>query len=432
MKRKHLLALGALVIAAATVVTMGAGGGWRGLADTLADWIDGRGASARVNAANSDRQSTVDEQINNGITPRHAGAVLRTASTEDSRRAAEAMNNDPRAQLAAAEQRYARAKEIFDDYRKQTEYPFESRPAREHADQMYPNRPVVEDQKLTSPGQKPSQTVRIRTSQERVYVEGDESVSYTIAAFDSEGNALPIAFTRAVALDPPKDGKPSKRQPVALPFGDEGINGDIVVNDFTYSARLTPKSQGFDNFSGTIRVELHLKIADQTGFTFFDIFYTPEPPAKWTATPREAVEKGSLNFYLPADVRVAGRYVITGRIDDAKGQPFALVSFNEEITAGARDFKLNLFGKLLVDEKPAFPLTLRDVDGFLLIQDADPDRALMSRRQGRQLVTKNHAIELFSEAEWDSEERRRYLAEYGKDVEAARVHLEHVRRSMKP
>ncbi|HPV24480.1 MAG TPA: hypothetical protein PLJ65_09915, partial [Casimicrobium sp.] len=164
------------------------------------------------------------------------------------------------------------------------------------------------------------------------------------------------------------------------------------------------------------------------------VFYTPNRPAIWATGNfvREAVEAGSLNFYLRAQVREAGRYVVTGRIDDAKGQPFALVSFNEEVAAGLREFKLNLFGKLLVDEKPAFPLTLRDVDAFLLKPDVDPDRALMPRLPGKVLVSKSYPLSAFSEAEWNSEERERYLAEYGRDVESARAHLEHVRKTMGP
>ena len=100
------------------------------------------------------------------------------------------------------------------------------------------------------------------------------------------------------------------------------------------------------------------------------MFYTPDPPATWVGGVREAVEAGC--SILSEGGRAAPRPLRRhGRIDDAKGQPFALISFNHEL-AGAWDIKLNLFGKLLVDEKPAFPLTLRDVDGFLLIPDADP------------------------------------------------------------
>jgi hypothetical protein len=276
--------------------------------------------------------------------------------------------------------------------------------------------------------------VRIRTSQERIYVVGSETVLFTISALDWDGNVLPMTVTRAVAEDPPLDGKPSKRNSVTLGFNDEAANGDVAAGDGVVSVRLSPETQGFSGHAGTIRVSVNLKVGDETGFAFFDIFYTPNPPAIWSSSNivREALEAGSLNFYLKAQVREAGRYVVTGRIDDAKGQPFALVSFNDEVAAGPREFKLNLFGKLLVDEKPAFPLTLRDVDAFLLKPDVDPDRALMPRLPGKVLVSKSYPFTAFSEAEWNSEERERYLAEYGRDVESARAHLEHVRKTMGP
>lgn len=376
--------------------------------------------------------SNVTAEAMNGaqIEPRHPG-MMPPGSGQDPLAIA-AANGDPKAQEALWAQRLSRATEVLDHYREHTRYPFDSRPAREHADQMYPNRPVVEQGRLVNPGQKPAPNVRIISSQERIYVAGAETVLFTVAAFDDAGTSLPMSVTRAVALDPPKDGKPSQRNSIALPFNDEGNAGDIVAGDSTWSVRLSPATQGFAGHAGTIRVELALAVGEQTGFKFFDIFYTPDQPATWIGGVREAVEAGSLNFYLKADVLRPGRYVITGRIDDGKGQPFALISFNNEIAKGLQDIKLNLFGKLLVDEKPAFPLTLRDVDGFLLIPDADPDRALMARREGRLHVSRSYPLSAFSEAEWDSEERRRYIEEYGRDVESARAHLEHVRRSMKP
>jgi hypothetical protein len=427
MKRYRWFALAAVLLALA----FGVGSNWERVSDLVGSLMygDARGRNASASNGGNDRAQRLSGV---SLQPRNPGATLVTNNKSDQHAAIEALNNDPKAQLAMWNERYARAQEIYDNYRKQTAYPFESRPAREHSDQMYPNQPVVEDQKLKNPGQKPSQNVRLRTSQERVYVAGNETVAFTVTALDSEGNALPIAFTRAIARDPPRDGKPSQRSAINFPFNDDGSNGDTTAGDLTYSARLSPATQGFAGHSGAIRIELNMQVGEQTGFVYFDVFYTPEPPAVWTGKIRETVERGSLNFYLAADVRIAGRYVVTGRIDDAKGQPFALISFNDELTAGPKEIKLNLFGKLLVDEKPAFPLTLRDVDGFLLIPDTDPDRALMPRLPGRQLVTRSYALTLFSEAEWDSEERRRYLEEYGRDVETARAHLEHVRRSMKP
>jgi hypothetical protein len=146
-------------------------------------------------------------------------------------------------------------------------------------------------------------------------------------------------------------------------------------------------------------------------------------PATWSGPPREALEAGSLNFYLPVQVRQAGRYVVTGRVDDAAGSPVALVSFNDEVGVGAQAFKLAVFGKLIRDFQPRFPLTLRDVDAFLLRPDTFPDRAVMTRRVGTVLVSGNYPLLSFADAEWTSEERDRYLKEYNKDVDQALEHL---------
>jgi hypothetical protein len=423
--KRIFIALGTL---AALLVTIGAGGGWRALYDDLfKGFRDNRASTGNV-AQNDVR----DVGAGFKVQPRAYSAGAALASNTSSQSNIDALNNDPKAQLARAQERFDRVNEIYENYRKQTVYPFDSRPALEHSDQMYPNQPVVEDRKLKNPGEKASQTVRLKTSQERIHVEGDESVLITVAAFDENNTPLPISFTRALVFDPPRDGKPSRRNPIAIAPNDRAIEGDLNQDDLTYSYRISPKLLGYDRYSGLIRYEMNLTVAEQTGFLYFDLYYSPEAPAVWNGKIREALERGSLNFYLPLDVKSEGRYVITGRIDDAKGQPFALVTFNDELGKGAREVKFNLFGKLLVDEKPAFPLTLRDVDGFLLIPDADPDRALMQRLQGKQHVTRSYPLTSFSEAEWDSQERRRYLEEYGKDVETARAHLEHIRRSMKP
>ncbi|MFD2270461.1 hypothetical protein ACFS07_03130 [Undibacterium arcticum] len=94
-------------------------------------------------------------------------------------------------------------------------------------------------------------------------------------------------------------------------------------------------------------------------------------------------------------MRIAGRYVVTGRVDDAKGKPFALVTFNELLTQGSNEVRLTVFGKLMRDQTPSFPLALRDVDAYLLKQDTDPDRALMPRIAGVAHVTKVYPIKGF-------------------------------------
>ncbi|MDQ2989956.1 MAG: hypothetical protein M3R60_12720, partial [Pseudomonadota bacterium] len=107
----------------------------------------------------------------------------------------------------------------------------------------------------------------------------------------------------------------------------------------------------------------------------------------------------------------------------ANGKPFALVSFNDVLGTGPAEVKLTMFGKLVRDQDAALPLTLRDVDGYLLKENTDPDRSLLPRLEGKVVVGKPHPLKAFSDAEWQDEQRSRYLAEFGKDLARARSAL---------
>jgi len=84
------------------------------------------------------------------------------------------------------------------------------------------------------------------------------------------------------------------------------------------------------------------------------------------------------------------------------------------------------------DSKASQPLKLRDVDGFLLLEDASPDRAFMPRLPGAVHQTKTYAVEQFSDAEWQSEQRERYLREYLNDIDLARAKLKELEALMNP
>jgi hypothetical protein len=328
------------------------------------------------------------------------------------------------AQRALWEQRLERAKGTLEAYNRSTRYPFESQPAAAHADQLRPNDPIVEDHALRTPDGRASEGVRLRTSQERIFVQGSESVKFTVSVVDKDGVALPLRVVRASAHEVPAPNTASLYPDVPMNFNDEGANGDATAGDKVYGAQLQPSTQGFAGLFGQIRVELMLQYAGQQGFTYFDVMVTSEPPATWAGGVREALEEGSLNFYLKANVRDAGRYVVTGRVDDANGKPFALLTFNEELNAGTQEIRLTVFGKLVRDAKPAFPLTLRDVEAFLLRPDAFPDRRLMPRLAGSVHASKSYALANFSDAPWTSEERSRYLTELTKDVTDAQTHVD--------
>jgi hypothetical protein len=168
------------------------------------------------------------------------------------------------------------------------------------------------------------------------------------------------------------------------------------------------------------------------GYVAFDVIYAPETPATWAGPVRESLENGSLVLSLPVDVAQPGRYVITGRVDDASGRPFALLSFNDELPAGLRQVRLTIFGRLVRDQKPTFPLMLHDVEGFLLKSDAFPDRALMPQRPGPVYTTRKYAMNVFSDATWASEETARYLGEYGNDVAVAQQQVDQLQQQAGP
>lgn len=322
-------------------------------------------------------------------------------------------------QLALWQARLERANHSLNAYRAAAQYPHESRPISEHPDQLRPFAPIVEERGLRMPGGSATQGVRLRTTQERVFASGMESSRVTVTLTDEQGRTLPLLVQRAVLKEVTPPGATARTAEVALAVNDAGAQGDLVAGDGTWSALMQPGAQGFAGFAGTVRLEMNLAYAGQPGFLYFDLVYSPEQAATWLPGVREAASAAGLDFFLKAQVLMPGRYVVTGRVDDAQGRPLALVQFNNEVAAGTVEFKLPVFGKLIRDSQPSFPLVLRDVEAFLLKPDAFPDRVMLPRRAGEQHRSRSYALASFSDAEWQSEERTRYLTELGKDVAEA-------------
>ena len=338
-----------------------------------------------------------------------------------------------RAQLALWQQRLERAQQVLKAYEASARYPFDSRPAKEHGDQWQLHQLITNDLPLRMPGSAVTPGLRVHTTQQRVFATGGDTIEFTITAVDGDGNTLPLKILSSVARAP-QGGPPTAAQPpiVMQPFVDDGTAGDAQAGDGIFSAQLNPMAEGFGNFAGTIRTEVTVQSGGTQGYVAFDVVYSPQVPATWTGPVHEALENGSLDLYLAADVAQPGRYVVTGRVDDANGQPFAFVSFNGELGAGAQQVRLPISGVLVRDQKPAFPLTLHDVDGFLLKPDAYPDRALMPARDGPVYTTRLYKLASFSDATFASDETARYIAEYGKDVSQAQQQVDQLQASTGP
>jgi hypothetical protein len=267
--------------------------------------------------------------------------------------------------------------------------------------------------------------VQLRLKQDKVFVAGDEVVTFSVGCEGQARQPLPCQVLNARAHE--AEHMLGGQEPLAgvpLAFVDDGTQGDALARDGTSTASFQPSKQGFPMFSGTLRVSFQVRSGSSEGSAFFDFLYTPAPPARFTGKVREAVENGSLKLYLGIQVRKAGRYVVAGRVDDEAGVPFAYVSFNEELPEGAQEVNFVVFGKLILDEAPTFPLKLRDVEGFLLKETGEPDRELLTTLRGYVHTTREYPTTVFSAEEWQSEERSRYINEFTKDVNEAQKELD--------
>ncbi len=254
--------------------------------------------------------------------------------------------------------RYERAEQVFNSYRDATRYPHESRPIADAPDQVRPFDPVVEEKIMRNERGEPVKGITLKTSQDRVFLSASDTVKFTVQASDSSGKVLPLLITRAAAQSVADSKLLVQQRSVTLDFSDAGSNSsgavDDVAGDGQFSASLIPQAQGFGGFGGTIRVLVFVRADGKEGVAHFDVIYTEDTPAVWSGI-REAQEAGSLNFYLKVSIRASGRYVVSARVDDARGQPFALLNFNEEVAAGAQEFKLHLFSS---PGPPGSPLSL--------------------------------------------------------------------------
>jgi hypothetical protein len=314
------------------------------------------------------------------------------------------------------------ADHTYCNYRDGSRYPVGSRPLSENPDQGRPNDPVMSVNPMRLDDGGTASNVRLQTSQSRVYMASGEAVAFSLRALDGDGRVLPLVIVRAQAQGITYAGT-RQTAAVAIPFADDGAGPDGSADDGVFSGALAPAQTGLASFDGTIRTEVRYSVGGRNGVVQFDVIYTPELPATWAGPVREAVEDGSLVYVLRLDVRLPGRYIVNGRVDDAHGKPVALLTFNDVLGPGPNDVRLTMFGKLVRDQAPAQPLVLRDVDGWLLKENTDPDRALLPRLEGKVFSGKRHAADDFSEAEWQSEERSRYLAEFSRDLNAARARL---------
>lgn len=316
--------------------------------------------------------------------------------------------------LELLEARLERAQSNLDRYREATRYPPTSRPLDEQPDQVKPHNVPPRQLPLIGPDGKTSDKTLVILRQDYYFLAGSETVTFTVECGTVEG-PVPCEIMESMAMS--LGGAQHAEVLFAADMGGR-----------VHEAVFQPGAEGFADYYGPIHVELEIRIAGETGTAAFDLEYTPRPPAVLTGRVSEKLVKGSLVLGVELQIEKPGRYVIAARVDDSTGRSFGYVSFNEELPKGRAEAALVVFGKLVLDEKASAPFRLRDIEGFLLKENADPDRELLPTRAGVVYTTKAYRDQDFSDEEWQSEERNRYLDEFERDVERAKNELADAKR----
>ena len=399
---------------------------------TWAAVVAGGAALIALSAAFVARQTAGPASATAEVDPRDAppDAPARFAATQPSPRArqavasAQALAGDAGAMAGAqgedaraqAEARLARAKDKLERYREATRYPPGSRPAAEEPDRLRLHEQAERTQPLTQ-----DSPTQVTVGQDRTFVTADETARLWVRCATESGASVACRVSNAQVSVVNEDGAPPVDRRAPLAFRDDGTLGDATADDGTSTALLQPQALHLGDVSGTLRVDLEVTDSRDVGHPFFTLVTTGAPPATLTGEVTDALLGGSLAFGVGIQVQTAGQYVLHGRVDDAKGQPVAYLEFNDALPAGATQVPLLLFGKLIRDQHPAFPLTLRDVDGFLLLPDTFPDRRVLASLEGPLHQTARYREEQFSDAEWTSEQKTRYLQRFQQDVDQAQA-----------
>lgn len=307
-----------------------------------------------------------------------------------------------------ADKRLARARHTLEGYKLGARYPPSSRPLSEMPDLQKPHSVQPSTQPLATRDGQTTPKARVTQNQDRLYLVGDESARLQISC-QTSANPARCEVLSASAFSSKTQESPVTVGPVPVTFGTDDQGRALAV--------FAPANEGFSSFHGGIDIDADVRVGSEEGHAFFHLIYTPAAPARFTGKIREAMENGSLCLYLQMEVTKAGRYILVGRVDDAEGDGFAYLEFNDLIESGLREARMCIFGLLVIDQRARTPFVLRDVEGFLLFEDRNPDRELMSVQEGNVYTTKTYDESAFSSAEWQSEEKTRHLEEFGKDVE---------------
>jgi hypothetical protein len=277
-------------------------------------------------------------------------------------------------------------------YRKANVYPPTSRPlTRDQLDLLRPNQRHETMRPVDRGG------VMFLFTADRYFVIGDETLTATLEA-RRDGAPVPVTIVQAHAVV----SDPATRSERAIPMS-------YAASGAGLASTLAPAKLGLARQSA-ISVFVEFDHGGGTQRAHFNFQYTPARgiPARFTGTFSDTIEAGSLVIRAGVEVATPGHYVIDCNLFDVADQPVAWSRFKGELAAGIHDAELLYFGKVIVDAGARGPFRIGQLRGARYAPGLDPDLEQMPPFTGA-YATRSYALDEFSDAEWDSADKRRMI-----------------------
>jgi len=148
--------------------------------------------------------------------------------------------------------------------------------------------------------------------------------------------------------------------------------------------------------------------------------------ARVTAWGIPVLRAGSLLIPFQVDVRSTGRYAFSTLVKQSNRGKFAVLTLDREMKVGTHTVEFVLFGKILRDGSPAFPLFAEGIAGERIPTEKQLEAAATTGTtlEGRlplfrqELRIDGFSASAFSAAEWNSAEKQKKIAELLAEVNA--------------
>jgi hypothetical protein len=290
---------------------------------------------------------------------------------------------DPTAAPASPEELYlARMAETKRALLAKHRYPAMSQPLATKTDLLLPHHvePVIRmlggagDPSAPPGTPKTPGKVKIQQNQDRIYLTPGQNAVASFQALILDGGPAPVTITRSdLTVEAQPDG--GAASVIAnVNFHDDGVAPDEVGSDGTWTGNVIVPA---DTAPAGMNLLVDITSGDETGTLAFPFIETASAPGKFTQSARDALEDGSVAFYVGVEIDRPGLYEIVARVYDSTGAPISYVRFLDQLTQASTEVRMAVFGGLLVDEGAVPPLVLRDVEGQRMVLNQYPDREVM-------------------------------------------------------